>query len=82
MHEAALAAPGDDLDDPSVRAMSDAVSALALSAYFFGDSTHGHRAAKLLSTWFLDDATRMNPNAEYAQGIPGKCTGRDMPCEG
>jgi hypothetical protein len=58
--------------------MSDAVSALALSAYLLGEISHGRRAALLLRTWFLDEATRMNPNAEYAQGIPGQSTGRGI----
>ena len=33
-------------------------------------------AAGRLRAWFVDDATRMNPNLQYAQAIKGRFTGR------
>lgn len=33
-------------------------------------------AARHLRAWFIDDATRMNPNLQYAQAIHGRYTGR------
>jgi hypothetical protein len=37
---------------------------------------YAEHAAKHLRAWFLDEATRMNPNLQYAQAIHGRTTGR------
>ncbi|MCB1220397.1 MAG: alginate lyase family protein [Planctomycetales bacterium] len=48
---------------------------LCLAWHFTGDERYAKHAALLARTWFLDETTRMNPNLEHAQGVPGRSDG-------
>ena len=52
------------------------VPALAAAYLVTRDRKYSAHAAKHLRAWFIEDATRMNPNLEYAQAIKGLYTGR------
>jgi Alginate lyase len=56
--------------------MCTAVLALGMGAYLAGDGRCAEHAAAVLSTWFLDPKTRMNPNLQFGQAVRGVNTGR------
>lgn len=58
--------------------MFDAVYYLTLAWYYTGDSAYAERASLDLTTWFIDPATRMNPNLNYTQFIPCMTDGRGI----
>ncbi|XP_006455104.1 hypothetical protein AGABI2DRAFT_226405 [Agaricus bisporus var. bisporus H97] len=66
----------DGLFNPDVReindighfeSLADAVLYNTLAWSISQDRTYADTAAKFIKTWFLDDATRMNPNLNYGQ---------------
>ena len=59
-----------------LRKLHDAVAALGAAYKITGDDRYAAKAAELLSVFFLDPATRMNPNLQYAQAVPGVSSGR------
>ena len=52
------------------------VPALAAAYKITKERKYADHAATHLRAWFIDDATRMNPNLQYAQAIKGRFTGR------
>ncbi len=65
-----------DPDHNAMGRMRAAVNTLALGFYFTGKEAYAEHAAVLLRAWFLDPATKMNPNLNYAQAIRGLNEGR------
>ena len=51
---------------------------LALAHYFSNKKEYAEKAIELLETWFLEADTKMNPNLNFAQGIPGRNHGRGI----
>ena len=55
--------------------MCTAVLALGMGG-LLGDRRYAEHASEILSVWFVDPKTRMNPNLEFGQAVRGINTGR------
>ncbi len=66
----------DEYDRNRLGEMVQRVNTLTLAWYLSGDEKYSRQAVTTLRTWFLDKATRMNPNLNYAQMVPGRDGGR------
>ena len=67
---------GGITDAPRMGKTIWAVRELAYAYFLSGEEKYAERAAAFLKTWFLDPETRMNPNLNFAQAIPGRVKGR------
>src|SRR3954454_739073 len=65
-----------EYDYHNMFAVTGAITALGLGYFLSGDEKYAEHAHLLLKTWFIDAATQMNPNFNYAQSVPGVATGR------
>jgi hypothetical protein len=69
---------GKNTDAPNFGRVTGAVETLGLAYYLTGKESYAEHAARLLRTWFLDPATRMNPHLNYGQAIRGLVDGRGI----
>lgn len=67
-----------DTDSERLVQFADDVRVLSLAWFYSGEPQYAEKAQLLLNTWFLNKQTRMNPNLNYAQAIPGVVNGRGI----
>lgn len=68
----------NETDRRALGEMISVVETLALAYRETAEDRYVAHAAKLLRVRFLDAATKMNPNLDYGQGVPGVNTGRGI----
>jgi hypothetical protein len=66
----------DTYDAARFSKLISTVNKLSLAYYLTGKEAYAQHCAELLRAWFLNADTKMNPNLEYGQGVPGKDKGR------
>ncbi|MBJ7437457.1 MAG: alginate lyase family protein, partial [Sphingopyxis sp.] len=70
-----------DIDSPrfdraALSHMARDADTLALAYYYSDDRKYADGAARVIRTWFIEPATAMNPNMDFAQAVPGVSNGR------
>ncbi|AHM73123.2 alginate lyase family protein [Yersinia hibernica] len=70
------ASKNEESDGVRLADFTDQVQTLTLAWYFSGEQKYADKAISLIKTWFIDPDTRMNPNLNFAQGVPGIAAGR------
>jgi Alginate lyase len=63
-------------DKNNMPTLCENVYFLGLAYYYSNNEKYAQHAAKLLSVWFLDTATKMNPNLKFGQAVKGRNDGR------
>ena len=66
----------DRLDSPQLGKFINNVCYLALGWFFTENSAYLNKAIDLLTVWFINPQTKMNPHLKYGQSIPGITDGR------
>lgn len=61
----------DDVDRKRLGKTTAAIRLLSLAYYFSENEKYAQKAVSLINTWFLDEQTKMNPNLQYGQSVPG-----------
>lgn len=62
-------------DHDEFQSLITAVSDLSAAYYFTNDTKYSNKAEQMIRTWFVDSATKMNPNLQYAAIEKGINTG-------
>lgn len=62
---------GDGYDKARYNLTIHRIQTLVRAWYYSRDERYATKAAQLLRVWFIDPATRMNPNFNHASALPG-----------
>lgn len=66
----------DKLDRGPLGNMAKSVTTLSLGYYLTSDERYAAKAVDNLRIWFINAGTRMNPNMNFGQTIPGRNNGK------
>ena len=65
-------------DKVNINKMIKTIEVTSLAYYFSDDKKYAQKAIAQIRAWFLDPATKMNPNFNFAQAIKGVNDGRGI----
>ncbi len=65
-----------ETDSRRIGLFTRSVRALAIAYYFSGDEKYAKQGIEYVDHWFLNPETKMNPNVNFGQGVPGRADGR------
>ncbi|KAJ2974354.1 hypothetical protein NQ176_g6103 [Zarea fungicola] len=65
-------------DRPNISRMFNSTYVLTLAWFYTGKPEYAQHAAQIVTTWFLDPDTAMNPNLNHAQIVPCANDGRSI----
>ena len=65
-------------DHRNLGELDNACRTLSLAWFLTGEEKYAAKASALLQYWFLNEATKMNPNLNFGQAIPGITNGRGI----
>ena len=66
----------DKLDRIPLSKISRSIYTLSLAFYITGDDKYASKAVENIRIWFINKDTKMNPNMNFGQTIPGKNNGK------
>ncbi|MDF9401483.1 MULTISPECIES: alginate lyase family protein [Vibrio] len=66
----------NETDSTRIGHFTRSVRALALAYYFSQDEKYATQGIEYIRTWFINEDTKMNPNVNFGQGVPGVADGR------
>jgi hypothetical protein len=67
-----------DTDSVRMQLMCLGTQTMSLAYYFTGEQKYAKKGADFIRAWFLDPATRMNPNLKFGQAVMGRTDGRGI----
>ena len=67
---------GDAFDFNEKMKMQQACVRLSFAYQLTSEERYAQKAIELLRVWFINPDTKMNPNLNHGQSIPGICSGR------
>ncbi|NKF51934.1 alginate lyase family protein [Shewanella sp. WXL01] len=66
----------NETDSKRIGKFTRSTRAIALAYYFSQDEAYAKQGIEFIRTWFINEKTKMNPNVNYGQGVPGRADGR------
>ena len=66
----------DEFDSSRLFQMFEDLENLWMAYFFSNEAQYANKAKQIIKTWFLDDSTKVNPNVNFGQSIPGEVDGR------